>query len=54
MSKNFLKMVTLFISLIGGSAVVHAKTDWIAYKPGIVKAAVAQGDTVLLGYLSTW
>ena len=54
MSKKFFKMVTLCISLIVGSAVVHAKTDWIAYKPGIVKAAVAQGDTVLLGYLSTW
>ena len=54
MTKHFLRMATFCVLLIGGPAVVQAETDWIVYKPGVVKAAVAKGDTVLLGYLSTW
>ena len=42
------------VFLLGGPAVVQAESDWVVYKPGVVKAAVAKGDTVLLGYLSTW
>ena len=54
MIKYYSKIVVLFVLLLGASTAVQAETEWVVYKPGVVKAAVAGGDTVLLGYLSTW
>ena len=54
MIKRFLKTTIFCVFLLGGPAVVQAEPDWVVYKPGVVKAAVAKGDTILLGYLSTW
>ena len=54
MIKHYFKIAALFLLLLGGPSVVQAETEWIVYKPGVVEAAVAKGDRVLLGYLSTW
>ena len=46
----------LLLFLLVFSAPVSAQTEatWEDYRPGIVKAAVSNGQSVLLGYLSTW
>ena len=54
MIKHYFKMAVLFVLLLGAPTVVQAETEWVVYKPGVVKAAVADGGSVLLGYLSTW
>ena len=54
MIKYYFTTAAFFILLFGAPAVVEAETDWVVYKPGVVKTAVSEGDTVLLGYLSTW
>tara|TARA_B100000989_G_scaffold121737_1_gene89900 strand:+ start:2803 stop:2967 length:165 start_codon:yes stop_codon:yes gene_type:complete len=54
MIKYYFKTAALVVLLLGASTAVQAETEWVVYKPGVVKAAVAEGDTVLLGYLSTW
>ena len=54
MIKKFLNTSIFCIFLLAGPSVVQAESDWVLYKPGVVKAAVAKGDTILLGYLSTW
>ena len=37
-----------------GPVTAQAGVDWVAYKPGIVKAAIAKGETTILFYRSTW
>ena len=46
----------LLLFLLVFSAPVSAQTEatWEDYRPGIVEAAVSNGQSVLLGYLSTW
>ena len=46
----------LLLSLLVFSAPVSAQTEaiWEEYRPGIVETAVSNGQSVLLGYLSTW
>jgi hypothetical protein len=31
-----------------------AGSDTVTYQPGLVKAAIAKGETVLIHYKSTW
>ncbi len=46
----------LLLFLLVFSAPVSAQTEavWEEYQPGIVESAVSNGQSVLLGYLSTW
>ena len=54
MKKFMFKVVTLSLLFTAVPMVVQAETGWTIYKPGLVKSAVAKGETVLLGYLSSW
>ena len=46
----------LLLFLLVFSTPVSAQTEanWEEFRPGIVEAAVSNGKSVLLGYLSTW
>ena len=46
----------LILFLLVFSSPVSAQTEaiWEKYRPGIVESAVSNGQSVLLGYLSTW
>ena len=46
----------LLLALLVFSTPVSAQTEviWEEYRPGIVEVAVSNGQSVLLGYLSTW
>ena len=48
---GFFALVSFIFS---GSQTTEAGADWVAYKPGIVQAAIANGETTLLFYRSTW
>ena len=54
MKKLMLKIATLSLLLLGVPVAAQAETGWTIYKPGLVKSAIAKGETVLLGYLSSW
>ena len=40
--------------MLPGPVMAQVGVDWVAYKPGIVKALLAKGETTLLHYRSTW
>ncbi len=46
----------LLLFLLVLSAPVSAQTEavWEKYQPGVVEAALSNGKSVLLGFLSTW
>ena len=50
----FLGFFALACLIFGRPVAVEAGVDWVVYKPGIVKAAVARGETTFLFYKSTW
>ena len=53
--KNLIfKIAALSLLLVTTPMVAQAEAGWTKYKPGLVKAAIARGETVLLGYLSSW
>ena len=54
MKKLMLRIATLSLLLLASPMVAQAETGWTNYKPGLVKSAIAKGETVLLGYLSSW
>ena len=54
MKKFMFKVATLSLLFTAVPMVVQAETGWTIYKPGLVKSAVAKGETVLLSYLSSW
>lgn len=54
MKKLMLNIVTVLVLSASIPLVAQAETGWIIYKPGVVKSAIANGETVLLGYLSSW
>ena len=54
MKKIMLHVVTLSLLLFSMPLAAQAETGWTIYKPGLVKSAIAKGETVLLGYLSSW
>ena len=44
--------VALFVVAVPMAA--HAGADFVPYKPGIVKSAIAKGETALLFFKSSW
>ena len=54
MKNLIVKIATLSLLLAAAPMATHAETGWTIYKPGVVKSAVANGETVLLGYLTSW
>ena len=54
MKKLMLHVITLSLLLFSMPLAAQAETGWTIYKPGIVKSALVKGETVLLGYLSSW
>ena len=54
MKKLMLRIATLSLLLLAAPMVAQAETGWTIYKPGLVKSAIATGETVVLGYLSSW
>ena len=48
------KIATLSLLLAAAPMAAQAETGWTIYTPGVVKSAVANGETVLLGYLTSW
>ena len=54
MKKFMLGIVTLSLLLAAAPMAAQAETGWTIYKTGVVKSAVASGETVLLGYLTSW
>ena len=54
MKKLMVKIAALTLLFVAAPMAAQAKTGWTIYKPGLVKSAIAKGETVLLGYLSSW
>ena len=54
MKKFMLGIVTMSLLLVAAPMAAQAGTGFAIYKPGIVKSAIANGETVLLAYLSSW
>ena len=54
MKKLMVKIAALSLLLVAVPMAAQAETGWTIYKPDLVKSAVANGETVLLGYLSSW
>ena len=54
MKKVILGIVTLSLLLVASPMAAQAGTGYEIFKPGIVKSAMAKGETVLLAYLSSW
>ena len=54
MKTPILKIATLSLLLIAVPMAAQAGTDFVPYKPGIVKSAIAKGETALLFFKSTW
>jgi len=44
----------MFLVFVTTPSMAHAGMGWIQYKPGLVASAIANGETVLLGYLTSW
>jgi hypothetical protein len=54
MKKLMVKIAALSLLFVAAPMAAQAETGWTIYKPGLVKSAIANGETVLLGYLSSW
>ena len=54
MKKLMLKIATLSLLLAAVPMTAQAGTGWKVYTPGLVKTAISNGETILLGYLSSW
>ena len=54
MKKFMLGIVTLSLLLVAAPMAAQGGTGYAIYKPGLVKSAIANGETVLLAYLSSW
>ena len=54
MKRHIVKIFILALLLVATPMVGQAKDGWTIYKPGLVKSAIANGETIVLGYLSSW
>ena len=54
MRNHMYKIFILALLLAAVPMAGQAKMGWKIYKPGLVKSAIARGETVVLGYLSSW
>ena len=53
--KTFMSgFVVLALFVIGVPMAAQAGADFVPYKPGIVKSAIAKGETALLFFKSSW
>ena len=52
--KKYLAGLALAWVVTWAPMTAQAGVNWVPYKTGIVKAAIAKGDTALLFYKSTW
>ena len=53
MKSYLLGFFALVCLIFGRPVTVEAGADWVVYKPGIVKEAIARGETTVLFYKST-
>lgn len=54
MKKYALRLIAAAMVIISVPLSAQAGQEWITYKPGIVKTAIANGQTALLFYKSAW
>lgn len=54
MKQCLLGLIVAAMVLISGPLTAQAGQEWTTYKPGIVKTAIANGETALLFYKSAW
>ncbi len=54
MKNLMLKFAMLSLVFVTAPMAAQAGTGWTMYKPGLVTSAISNGETVLLGYLSSW
>ena len=54
MKKFMFGIVALSLLLVAAPMAAQAETGYTIYKPGLIKSAIANGETVLLAYLSSW
>ena len=54
MKKWLFGVIVATLAIAGGPPEAQAGQGWVAYQPGVVKAALANGGTALLFYKSTW
>lgn len=54
MKKILSGLLALAWLAMAGSMAAQAGADTVVYKPGVVKAAIAKGEPVLVFYKSTW
>ncbi|MDX2156775.1 MAG: hypothetical protein SFW09_09710 [Hyphomicrobiaceae bacterium] len=47
-------LLALMLMIVMARMPATAGSDTVAYTPGVIKAAVAKGETVLIHYKSTW
>jgi len=50
----FIGFFALAWLMLAGPVIAQAGADWVAYKPGVVKATIGKGETIFLFYRSTW
>ncbi|MFM9942547.1 MAG: hypothetical protein ACKVP7_23965 [Hyphomicrobiaceae bacterium] len=54
MRKTVSGMMALLLTIFVVHAPANAGSDTVAYKAGVIEAAVTKGESVLLHYKSTW
>ena len=54
MKNPMFKIAILSLLLLAVPMSGKADTSWTLYTPGLVKSFIEKGETVLLGYLSSW
>ena len=54
MPKFVAGLMALMLMVLAGQMPATAGSDTVTYQPGLVKAAIAKGETVLIHYKSTW
>ena len=54
MKKFMIRIATLSLLFTAAPMIAQAEISWTNYKPGLVNSALDRGETVLLGYLSSW
>ncbi len=52
--KRYLIALFALLSFVFSGITKAQADEWITYKPGVVKSAVASGDPALLFYRTTW
>ncbi len=48
------KVAAMLLIFVMTPSLAQAGMGWTPYKPGLVTSAIDNGETVLLGYLTSW